>query len=354
MFRFKDIKNWWKNDHFDRPGAVENTTKTAWVKESKPFWMMELGCPASDKAANQPNVFFDPKSSESQLPFFSNGNRDDLMQRRYITAFLRYWDESDDDFVEANNPQSSVYTGRMVDTERVFIYTWDARPYPAFPNLGDVWADGDNWEFGHWITGRVSDAPVGEAIGQIFTDYGFTDVDIDPIIGVLGGYVIERNMAPREAIQPLETAFFFDAVETGEKLAIRARLVAESLGSVDQDGVIDTGSTQPRITLTRAQETELPGRARINFFKADGDYKSTNVETLKLTGGSDRVSSVSLPAIATKAKMRAHVEMLLREQWRARERLAFTLPPTLLKAEPGDLITVGTGAREIQRADHPR
>jgi hypothetical protein len=39
-----------------------------------------------DKGANQPSVFPDPKSSESGLPYFSNGRRDDLMQRRHLQA----------------------------------------------------------------------------------------------------------------------------------------------------------------------------------------------------------------------------------------------------------------------------
>ena len=66
VFRFKDIRSWWSNPHFDRPGGIESATPTAWVPQSKPFWFTELGCPAVDKGANQPNVFVDPKSSESQ------------------------------------------------------------------------------------------------------------------------------------------------------------------------------------------------------------------------------------------------------------------------------------------------
>ena len=38
--------------------------------------------PAVDKGPNQPNVFVDPKSAESALPYFSSGGRsDDLAQR---------------------------------------------------------------------------------------------------------------------------------------------------------------------------------------------------------------------------------------------------------------------------------
>ncbi len=84
-------------------------TPTAWVPQSKPVWFTEIGCPAVDKGANQPNVFYDPKSSESTLPHYSSGARDDAMPRAYLEATLGYWGDA------ANNPVSTVYDGPMID-----------------------------------------------------------------------------------------------------------------------------------------------------------------------------------------------------------------------------------------------
>ena len=66
--------------------GCESGTPTAWVPQSKPIWFTELGCPAIDRGTNQPNVFFDPKSSESFTPHFSRGWRDDAIQRAYLEA----------------------------------------------------------------------------------------------------------------------------------------------------------------------------------------------------------------------------------------------------------------------------
>jgi len=38
--------------------------------------------------------------------------------------------------------------------ERKFLWTWDARPYPWFPALTEVWSDGENHRLDHWIQGR--------------------------------------------------------------------------------------------------------------------------------------------------------------------------------------------------------
>ena len=108
VFRFKDLRAWWSSQHFNRPGGVESATPTGWVPQSKPIWFTELGCPAIDRGTNQPNVFFDPKSSESFTPYFSRGWRDDGVQRAYFEATYLWWGQG------ANNPTSSVYGTPMV------------------------------------------------------------------------------------------------------------------------------------------------------------------------------------------------------------------------------------------------
>ena len=47
-------RGWWPNAHHDRLGGSEAAAPTAWVPGSKPFWFTEIGCPAVDKGANQP------------------------------------------------------------------------------------------------------------------------------------------------------------------------------------------------------------------------------------------------------------------------------------------------------------
>ena len=74
MFRQKDIWSFWSNAALRaRRRRRASAAPTAWVPQSKPIWLTEIGCPAVDKGANQPSVFPDPKSSESGFPYFSNG-----------------------------------------------------------------------------------------------------------------------------------------------------------------------------------------------------------------------------------------------------------------------------------------
>ncbi len=105
-FRQKDIWHFWSEPHVERVGGVELASPTAWTPQSKPIWLTEIGCPAVDKGANEPSVFPDPKSSESGLPYFSDGARDDAIQRRMLEAVLGAFDPAFGG--GALNPISSV------------------------------------------------------------------------------------------------------------------------------------------------------------------------------------------------------------------------------------------------------
>ncbi len=142
IFRPKDLVSWWSNPHVERRAGVESATPTGWVPGSKPIWLLELGCPAVDRAGNGPNVFPDPKSSDSAVPPASRGMRDDLTPARLLTAAL------DRLGLAAANPPASLYAGRMIDPDRVYLWAWDARPFPAFPAHADRWADAGNFETG--------------------------------------------------------------------------------------------------------------------------------------------------------------------------------------------------------------
>ncbi len=231
VFRFKDLRAWWSNAHRNRPGGLENSAPTAWSPQSKPVWFTELGCPAVDKGANQPNVFIDPKSSESFAPYYSSRVRDDLIQRRYCQAFIEFFDPAHEDHVAGSNPVSSVYGGLMIPAERISLYTWDARPYPAFPNALDVWSDGGNWEFGHWLTGRVGGGPLAAVVRAILEEYGFLRYSVAGLTGSLDGFVIDRIMSARATLQPLELAFFFDAVESAGLIQFRHRGRADAVAA---------------------------------------------------------------------------------------------------------------------------
>ncbi len=345
VFRFKDIKSWWENQHFNRPGGVEATTPTAWVPQSKPFWFTETGCPAVDKGANQPNVFYDPKSAESRFPYYSRGVRDDLMQRRYLQALMEYFDTGHPAYVTGSNPTSAVYGAPMVDIASIYAYTWDARPYPAFPLDRETWGDADNWTYGHWLTGRTAGGPLAAVVSSILLDAGFTRFASDALTGHMDGYVIDRIMSVREALQPLELSFFFDTFETGDAIRFAHRGRNGPVLELAPDDVVEVKPGAERISLRRAQETELPASAKLTYIDGNADYRQAAVESRRLVTRSGRVSTASLPIIMGQDQAQAMADSWLQDAWAARERARFVLPPSHLALEPSDVVTLKIGER---------
>ncbi len=291
IYRAKDIRSWWENPHHDRVAGVRSATPTAWVPRSKPVWLTEVGCPATDLGANKPNLFYDPKSSESALPPFSRGARDDEMQRRFLQAKLGYWAEP------GVNPVSPLYGGPMIG--EMFVWTWDARPWPDFPVRESVWSDGPAHRLGHWITGRVSGGSLALIVADICLRSGLRleDFDVSRLYGTVDGYVVERTASAREALQPLMTAFGFDAFESGGRIVFATRAGGGG-GALRSEQLVVGERDDPAVMRETARLTEAPDAVRLAYLQAESDYRLGAAEA-RLPGGRQlRISETSLELVA--------------------------------------------------------
>jgi hypothetical protein len=323
IWRYKDLRNWWSQEHFDRPGGVRSATPTAWVPGGKPIWFTELGCAAVDKGANQPNIFGDPKSAESGRPYFSRGTPDPLIQREALRAQQSYWRDA------ANNADG------MVDADRIYLWTWDARPYPAFPSLNEVWADGINHRTGHWLTGRLGGLASDELAQVIAAEHGVT-LTAEPAAPFVTGLVLDNVMTAREALEPLMAA-------TGLRLSNRAG--ALHLGAPRRtDATVLNRETlaagdEPVISRRRGDSGEAPGRLALTYVDRERDYLSGTVTALTQADGPLAGEATALSLDGSGARLAA--ERMLDSQSAERETLDFALPPNALTLEPGDIVEIG-------------
>ncbi len=155
----KQLRWWWNNDHQalydngDGHGFAPHGPSTEWTPNSKSIITLEYGFAACDKATNQPNVFFDPKSTESFTAYWSIWDpanesaylprRDDTIQALALEAVYEYWN------VDGNN--DNVGGVQMLNWNFCCVWNTDARPFPTFPILNNAWGDAENWPQGLWI-----------------------------------------------------------------------------------------------------------------------------------------------------------------------------------------------------------
>jgi hypothetical protein len=346
IYRAKDIKNWWSQPHIQRVAGVE-TTATGWVPQSKPIWLTEIGVPAVDKGTNGPNVFPDPKSSENAMPPFSSGNRDDLIQTRGLEAILTRFDPSQPGFDGADNPVSSLYGGRMVDISHASIWAFDARPYPAFPDLSPVWADGANWQKGHWITGRIDSAPLDRLMQRILADYGEPGQIV--VDGFAEGYVIDRPMSLRSALEPLVGVFGCDAGFDENGFRCFSRTIGKA-HDLSYEELVDEAD-KPLISAERVSNSEIPRQIDMGFIDPENEYRRATTSSRRLAeSGSKRERHIDTALVLRRSEAQKLTDEVLQEMASARESLTFKLSPKRLEIETGDLIRLITpsGARLLR------
>ena len=139
-----------------RVRLVTHGPHTGWVAQSKSIMTLEYGFSAVDKATNQPNVFFDAKSTESATPYWSIWDnagglgylprRDDTIAALALQAVYDYW------ITDGNNATSGAGLP-MLNWTFACVWNWDARPWPIFPLDSSAWGDTGNWAAGDWTTG---------------------------------------------------------------------------------------------------------------------------------------------------------------------------------------------------------
>jgi hypothetical protein len=340
IWRYKDLAGWWSNPHHDRPGGVRDASPTGWVPMSKPVWITEAGCPAIDKGANQPNVFSDPKSAESALPYFSSGARDDLIQRRYLEAVLSHWE------APANNPVSPVYGGPMIDPGEVHVWTWDARPWPDFPTRTDVWSDGPNWDRGHWLNGRAGQVPVAAIIADLAADAGIGPPDLSALDDLVSGYAVDRPMSVRAAVEPLADLLGFGVFErAGAVHAVSAGHRGPVFSPVES---ADDGQASRR--RTGMAPAELPRDVALGFIDDTAAYRPGHASARE-TFGTVATLNRQVCVIADPALARRWCAEMLADIARTAPLDGLVLPPSALAVEAGDRIEIDGRVRQVKTLD---
>jgi hypothetical protein len=325
IYRYKDLDSWWKNAHYNRKGGIESASPTAWQPMGKPLWFTEVGCPAVDKGPNQPNVFPDAKSSEGAFPYFSDHGRSDLAQNRFLRAHLEYW---------------HAHGGAMLDTNRMYLWAWDTRPFPAFPLNRKLWSDGDNWTSGHWLNGRLSGVALDELIIAVLADFGVAQVDATGADGFISGFLIEEPTNARSALEPLLEAFGVNAHEDGATLVLVSAAKMQAQTPLIQDYVEpDEGGA---ISRKLQEMMEQPARVEISYRDPMLDYQSAMASAERLDGKG--TENLGLPAMLDAGQAKALAEDWLQARRAGRRSVNFELPWTYAALKTGDHIRLDTAS----------
>lgn len=311
---------WFYNNTHTNPDA----TTTAWTAAMKKIWFTEFGFPSVDCCTNQPNVFYDASSSGSAFPYFSKGRVDIRAQRAALMATLEEW------------AGSSI-------VEQTFIWTWDARPFPYWPDLTNVWSDGANWKTGHWIEGKLGISNLSAIVSDLCERSGLdvSDIDVSRINTPIEGYVINSQTSIRRAIETLQSAFFFDAAESDYILKFIPR-GGDSQLTIDDSELImhEAQGGNESFSITRTQEVELPKRVNVMYLNRIAGYQPATQYAQREVTESKDIATMDLPLVMSDQTAKIIADVTLYSAWISRMSYSFTLPPKYACVEPADVIDV--------------
>jgi hypothetical protein len=249
---------------------------------------------------------------------------------------LAYWRD--------NAPTSGAGV-KMLDTRNMFAWAWDARPFPDFPAQGGTWRDASNYHLGHWINGRLEQAPLKWIIGDLCASAGIEDFDAARIVGpatLANGVVADGPVSARDTIEHIADALQFDAYETGGKIVFASRSQMKTI-DISLDDLVMESADDVGYSLTRAQETDLPGAFTLSFIDMYRSYDSGTVRERKQIGTSQNTASLSAPLILDPGYAKELARALLQQHWQARDTGTLKLPPSFSIVDPGDCIAFDIG-----------
>jgi hypothetical protein len=330
-YAWKNLEHWWITTHQNPDGST-----TAWQPKMKPIWFTEFGFPSVDGCSNQPNVFYDPNSVESYFPRGSKGRIDFYAQRQALNATLDYLEER----CQKHDLQNLV--------PKRFVWTYDARPFPFWPDFRTVWQDGNLWATGHWINGKLGISSLGAIIAELLEATGLepADYDVSRLTDDVSGYIITDHITAREAIEQLQSAYFFDAVESDGILKFVPRSPSHNpqtpITSITEEELVpnNNGDILETLELNIAQELELPQKISLSYIDRAQNYDLVTVEATRQVTDTREQVNFSLPIVLSNSESLKIAEITLYNAWQERINYQLTLPPKYAYLEPTDIIEV--------------
>ena len=307
----KNIKYWWENSHTN-----PNGTKTAWIPKSKKIWFTEYGFNSVDGTTNEPY-------KKDGLPAYSNGNVDFFAQRTAIEA-------TEEVFL------NSEYV------ENKFLYYWDMRPYPFYPNRTDLWDDCEKWKYNYCINGKTGISNANIIIHQLFKD---ADLDLDLIENIevdefVDGMIINNSMSIRDALYILQKVYFFDCIENNNKIKFISNKSSirdkQTITDIYLDDLIYINNKYMDVDVI--DNNDLPKKVDLIFLDKNNDYDTTSVYAERESVDSNKRDIETLPVVLDEEKARNVAETSLYLSWLEKTIFSFVLPIKFLFLNTSDLV----------------
>lgn len=171
-----------------------------------------------------------------------------------------------------------------------------------------------------------------------------SDIDVTDLTDEVDGYIVARQMTARSAIEPLQAAYYFDAVESDNKIKFVKRGVDETVTTVPQDdrAAHEAGQAMPdALSIRRAFELELPYQADVDYVDIDADHQIGNQYDRRITKDTRQRVTLSLPIVMPATKAKEVARTVLYDAWQ-NQTFQWATTRKYAYLEPTDVVSLPT------------
>ncbi|MCC8369104.1 MAG: glycoside hydrolase TIM-barrel-like domain-containing protein [Rickettsia endosymbiont of Oxypoda opaca] len=313
-YAWKNLRYWWENHHYNPNGEITN-----WQPKMKKIWFTEFGFPSIDKAPNQPNIFFDPLCQDGGVPKYSSGATDFTVQRTAIKAFLEYW-------------RTEEYI------EEMFLWSWDARPYPAWPH-GNIWRDNHLWEKGHWVNGKFGACSLAAIMLELSNKCGIAlhKIDVSTIDETVEGLVLTKVLSTIDIINSLRIFYFFDILASGRD---QIKFIKRGYGdshNLDQKALIKL-SDNSYLKQTEIPKENIISKIAINFIDRFNNYQNCYCYVNNENSSNNPPLAIKIPIILSPIEAERLGQLILKNATLESKIIKFVILSIFHGYEPGDFV----------------
>lgn len=190
----------------------------------------------------------------------------------------------------------------------------------------------------------TGDTDLPTVVGELCEKTGLTSSQYDTsgISASIIGYTASRIASARQLLNELRRVYQFDGLERNGVLYFKDR-TGSSVATIEEDDLAahPEGSDLPPLRkITRLQELELPRKIFVKYASPGRSYQIGTQYASRLTTSAVDIETIELPLVLTDNQARQAADRILFSMWQERNQYEFFIPPSYLKLEPIDTVTL--------------
>jgi hypothetical protein len=185
-------------------------------------------------------------------------------------------------------------------------------------------------------------------VSGLCTRAGLTagQIDVTALSGTVDGVAYTRGGSGRSMLDSLRAAYWFDAVESGDKIRFVPRGGAPVAAlTLDDLAAADDGAA---ITSEREHDDALPERVAVAYAARDSDYRVGSQMAVRSSLTADALRTIELPLALSDQRAADAAAVALADAWMGRTARRLTLMPKWAALEPTDVIDLTDATRSAR------